>query len=287
MKLPYRFIAIGGIVAALAIVGVSIAQQGSVQVVRQNPLRCSTPNPSATEVARAELKLASAPPNNAMAVVTIPVAVHVIRDNNGNGGPSTQMMSAQIQVLNDAFASAGFAFTVASTDYSNNNNWYTCGPGSSAESQMKNALHVGGPETLNIYYNNMGGGLLGWATFPWNYNSSPRMDGVVVLSASLPGGSANPYNLGDTATHEVGHWLGLYHTFQGGCSKNNDYASDTAAERSPAYGCPEGRDSCAGRRYPGVDPIHNFMDYTDDWCMFQFSAGQSSRMNAAWTQYRN
>mgnify|MGYP000933124120 CR=1 FL=1 len=220
---------------------------------------------------------------------TINVYVHVIRDNAGNGGPTTQMMNDQINVLNAAYGTWGWSFSVGGTTYSNNSSWYTCQPGTSAESQMKNALHQGTADDLNIYYANIGGGLLGWATFPSDYNSAPAMDGVVILTQSLPGGSASPYNLGDTATHEIGHWMGLYHTFQGGCktgSSAGDMVADTPAERSAAYGCPTGRNTCTGSRYPGNDPITNFMDYTDDSCMFEFTSGQDARMDSQFTTYR-
>lgn len=221
---------------------------------------------------------------------TIPVYFHVINKGSGvsNGDITDTAISDQINVLNAAYASTGWTFVLAATDRTTNSTWYNGCATTSTETSMKNALRQGTADDLNLYSCNPSGGLLGWATFPSSYASSPKYDGVVILYSSLPGGSAAPYNLGDTATHEIGHWMGLYHTFQGGCAKNastgGDLVSDTPAEKSAAYGCPTGRNSCAS--ITGDDPINNFMDYTDDSCMNTFSSVQDTRMDSQFSTYR-
>jgi Pregnancy-associated plasma protein-A len=263
---------------------------------------CGTENPSQAEIERVSREIdaalrasnAEGAALRAAGSVAIPVVFHVVNQGQGvaNGDVPEAQIRDQMHVLNDAYAgrtggaTTPFTFTLAGVTRTTNATWFNSCDTSSVEQQMKRALRQGGSRTLNLYTCNPGGGLLGWSTFPSSYASNPTMDGVVILYSSLPGGSAAPYDQGDTATHEVGHWVGLYHTFQGGCTPTNDTVSDTPAERSPAYGCPTGRDSCASRRYPGLDPINNFMDYTDDACMFQFTAGQSSRADAQVATYR-
>ena len=251
--------------------------------------KCATRDLSELELAQAREELAQ---YSAASVTphTINVYFHIIRKGTGlaNGDIPDSQVQAQIDVLNKSYAGAksGLSFKLVSVDRTTNTSWYGVSPETSAETSMKNTLYKGGKGDLNIYTANLGGGLLGWATFPSDYSRYPKDDGVVMLYSSLPGGSAAPYNLGDTATHEVGHWMGLYHTFQGACTSANDGVSDTPAERSAAFGCPAGRDTCTGNKYPGADPIYNFMDYTDDACMNTFTAAQKTRMDSMWSTYR-
>ncbi|HKZ03825.1 MAG TPA: zinc metalloprotease, partial [Pyrinomonadaceae bacterium] len=166
----------------------------------------------------------------ASGTATIRVYFHVISEGSGieNGDVPDHMLRAQIRVLNDSFggltggSDTPFRFELAGITRTTDSDWFNMGILSIQERQAKAALRQGGADVLNIYTTN-GGGYLGWATFPSSYKSQPSQDGVVILYSSLPGGSLFPYNEGDTATHEVGHWLGLYHTFQNGCTPGNDY----------------------------------------------------------------
>jgi hypothetical protein len=236
-------------------------------------------------------------------VVTVHVAMHVIRKNGtvAGGNIPREWIDDQMTVLNQAFGGdtggvdTGFRFVLDSVDRTTKASWFhMVSPdraeqavfrGSGKEVKMKQALYEGGPAKLNIYTANLGKFLLGWAWLPPDFERGlPRFyDGVIVDYRSLPGGPFTNYSEGDTATHEVGHWLNLLHTFEDGCEEPGDFIADTPAEASPAFQCPVGRDTCT---QPGLDPIRNFMDYTYDACMFEFTADQADRMHQAWAAYR-
>jgi len=230
--------------------------------------------PTPAEAAKFEKRAAAANMVN--------VAWHVITSGT-TGNVTDAQIAAQMQVLNDAYLGKGFQFQTVSIDRTSNSRWFGMTPGSRNELQAKQTLAKSPATTLNIYTAGPDKGLLGWAVFPWSYAESDYRNGVVLLHSSLPGGSAAPYNLGDIATHEVGHYLGLYHTFQSGCTGTGDFVDDTPAEASPAYGCPVGRDTCSST---GLDPIYNFMDSTDDACMNEFTEGQVARMAWAVSKYK-
>jgi hypothetical protein len=273
------------------------SRQEFVEAIRP---RCATEEPpeASREAIRTQLKEFTdrlSPQEKMLTAVEIPVHFHVVTNSDGSEGRLTpDDVRRQIEVLNAAFAGTApggagertpFRFRLVEpiefiADDRLYNVAYSRSP--TAEERELKSHNRGGKGELNFYTARLADNTLGWARWPWDFDEG--VDGVVVRFSTLPGGASAPYNEGDTGTHEVGHWLGLFHTFQGGCSTLNDEVADTAAERSPAGGCPTGRDTCPNEM--GTDPVENFMDYSDDFCMFKFTAGQSARMSDTFSRYR-
>lgn len=277
-----------------AALGISVVLLSAIPLFAAQPERCGTRQPSDDEIATIERGIARGSKHKASAV--IPVWVHVINKGSGfaNGDVSDTMIREQIRVLNDAYngrtggTNTSFGFSLAGVTRTTNAAWFAgMATDVSIELAAKTALRKGHGEILNFYVTDASP-WLGFAYFP-SILSDPayaNLDGVLVDWRSLPGGTFAIYSEGDTGTHEVGHWLSLYHTFDGKCGSKGDYVADTAAEFSPAFNCPIGRDTCAGASSPGLDPIFNFMDYSQDSCMYEFTAGQAARMQAAWSEFR-
>jgi hypothetical protein len=238
--------------------------------------------------------------------VRVPTHVHVLTRNDGSGDVSNRRIHRQMWALNKGFsgrsdeeaADTPFRFRLMSIDRTRNTDWYDMDSEDSREARR--ALRVGNAKHLNFYVTNFDGdldGLLGFATFPESYKKYPRLDGAVLWRQSLPGGNAiyqddedgdEPdgtfnYAKGDTATHEVGHWMNLYHTFQGSCSKRNDFVADTPRQKADVnvFYCRPGYNTCGEAATP-KDPVRNFMSYGDDRCLNRFTPGQRDRMNISW-----
>ncbi len=285
-----------GFLAAVLMLPLSASAQGSgynTQFVDPitgelvDGIRCATVDTAPADIPRGPADMQEWLDNNPSAVngaIYVPIAFHVITAANGVTGNVTDAgLQRQVDTLNASFDVTGFYFYISSIDRTANDNWFYSTM--SFDAQMKAALAIDVPHNLNLYTAQIGGGILGYAYLPWSpSNEDNTLHGVVVLYSSLPGGSSFPYNLGATATHEVGHYLGLYHTFERGCSSPGDEVADTPYEASPAFGCPTNRNTCSNE--PEPDPIHNYMDYTDDICMWEFTQGQAERMYWAVTTYR-
>ncbi|KAJ7277967.1 metalloprotease [Mycena rebaudengoi] len=222
---------------------------------------------------------------------TLNIFYHVVSEDEtpAGGNVPDDQLEAQTAVMNAAYAGSGITWVTAGVTRTVNATWFNeVWDLSPLQNDMKKALRTGGAADLNVYSvgftTGEAAGLLGYSTFPFLYSFDHINDGVVMLFSSVPGGTEAPYNLGQTLTHEAGHWVGLFHTFQGACSASGDGVSDTPSEAEPTFGCPTTKDTCTD---DGVDPIHNYMDYSDDACMTEFTPGQIERLKAQMLTFRN
>lgn len=244
------------------------------------------------------------------AVITIPVVVHVVYNTSTQNISDAQVQS-QIDVLNEDFrklnvdvsntpsvfgsvvADCQINFCLAQRDPNGNATTgivrkQTSVTSFSSNDNVKRTANGGddawnSSQYLNIWVCNLGQGLLGYAQFP---GGAAATDGVVILySAFGRVGTVNaPYHKGRSCTHEVGHWLNLRHIW-GDANCGNDQVTDTPTQQTSNFGCPSfPHVTCSNG--PNGDMFMNYMDYTDDACMFMFTNGQSSRMSAAINTYR-
>lgn len=228
--------------------------------------------------------------------VTIPVYVHVIY-NTVKENISLAQIQSQIDVLNRDYSNINadrtllpgafsglasnmqiqFTLSVDNIDrkQSNKTSW---GTRDAMKSSRKGGIDAVDPSKyLNIWICNIGGGILGYAQFP---GGTPATDGVVIGPQYFgnTGYVAAPYDKGRTATHEIGHWLNLRHIW-GDASCGNDLVADTPTQQTSNFGCPIFPHVTCGNG-PNGDLFMNYMDYTDDACMYMFTNGQTTRSRA-------
>jgi len=225
--------------------------------------------------------------------------MHVIYDpTNGQGNVSDTMVQNQFNVFNSDFGGrnnqgngeggyeTSFQFRLEGVTRTGNRNWFL--DIQSYEVQVTNELARDPCRCQQVYFSQLSGGLLGYCYLPNSFTSCSTRHGCFNHFQTMPGGNYANYNLGQTVTHEVGHGFGLYHVFQGAaCSGNcevvGDQVCDTTYQRTSTSGCPNNKDSCGD----GVqDNYHNFLDYSYDDCMNEFTQGQSERMDEQIAQYR-
>lgn len=228
------------------------------------------------------------------APITVDLYMHIVTKATDANTVTPGMASAQFNTLNQAYAPYGVQFVLRNTSTTINDAW-AVGATDADDTAMKTALRQGTYAALNLYFqSDAANGVLGRCSLPANIGSSGAKpaayvkDGCNIAAQTMPGGTIYGYNQGKTAVHETGHWLGLLHTFEGySCAGNGDFVADTPQESQSTTGCPTSpwKNTCGTTR-AGVDPIHNYMDYSTDACYTRFTPMQVQRIRTLWPLYR-
>ncbi len=245
---------------------------------------CGTPDPTVEQVlvtAHQVEEWLSHQNRDSRSIINVQIAWHVIHAANGTGSLSYNQIADQVNWLNNAYAEYDFVFTLASVDYTANDDWFY--NMWSMDSQVKSQLYIDPYHHMNVYTASIfSEGVAGYAYLPNQWPEGSYNHGIVLDYRTLP--YAGGYD-GDVATHEAGHYLGLNHTFLGNCSEPNDGVADTPANHEDyLWQCNNSLDSCPSM--DGNDPVHNYMTYTSNSCQWEFTPGQKDRMHAMISQYR-
>jgi len=216
-------------------------------------------------------------------IITLPTVVHLIDDEQGTINVTNDQIIENIAIMNNDFAGRGnytntnFRFELLEIRYVVNNLWSNAGMVTGPF--MKNSLTVDPTNVFNWYIARMGAGVLGYSPFCFYGPQDSFIHGMTVHPNAMVGGAQPGYNNGQTATHEAGHHLGMFHAWQGGCSRQiGQQPPDVCPQETNSRGCPDPAPaSCGDPSCP--DNIHNHMDYTDDICRHEFTQGQSDYMD--------
>ncbi|CAG7993963.1 unnamed protein product [Penicillium salamii] len=272
---------------------------------------CATEDPDEnflSEIGRQKSAAAASANTQARkAPIEIETWFHIVSSESESSQVTDDMADAQLSILQQSYQDSDISFRLEGVTRHVNDEWARNGD----DVAMKTALRKGTYRTLNVYFQtnlqaapgqsgralgtrgDLASSVLGFCTLPdpaINASSPASQyvkDGCNILAKTMPGGSLDLYNRGGTAIHEIGHWNGLLHTFQGeSCSADNpgDYISDTPQQSTPTDGCPAHKDSCPDS--PGADAVHDFMDYSSDVCYESFTPGQGERMRSMWSSMR-
>ena len=225
------------------------------------------------------------------AVMVFPLVVHVLHSARVPGSRvSEDTIRQQVAVLNSAYGGATHGdspdtmirFKLKGRIRYTESHTYASACWTKSLAYRK-AYTVADPTVINVFVC-PANGYLGWAYLPWQHKEGSVYQAITINGQTMPGGSMRNLNLGDTLVHEMGHYLGLLHTFssEGSCGRGDDGIADTPYERTPSYSC-NVKDTCS---QPGADPIYNFMDQSPDYCMDRFTEGQVVHMQKMVSHYR-